>query len=96
MAYDPTRPGGEGILAADTSSEAEQVQVALWREMSASEKAGLVAELTAGARQLSLAGIRRRHPSASEEECRLRYAVRTLGRSMARRAYPQVEALGER
>lgn len=78
----------------DTSREAERIQVALWRRLSALEKARLMAEATAGTRELALAGIRLRHPSASEDECRLRYALHTLGRSLACQAYPEAEAFG--
>ena len=44
-------------------------------------------------RELSFAGIRLRHPSASEDECRLHYALLTLGRSLACKAYPEAKAL---
>ena len=82
-----------GLLASDTASEVERIQVALWREMSSLEKARMVAEATASARELSFAGIRLRHPSASEDECRLHYALLTLGRSLACKAYPEAKAL---
>ena len=85
-----------GLLALDTSRGAERMQITLWRQLSALEKARLVAAATAGARELSLAGIRLRHPSASEDECRLRYALCTLSRSLACQAYPEAEAVAAR
>ena len=88
----PKRDGG-GLLAADTGPQIERLQVARWREMSALEKARSVAATAVSTRALSLAGIRLRHPSASEEECRLYYALITLGRSLACTAYPEAEAL---
>ena len=45
------------------------------------------------AQELSLLGIRRRHPHASERECLLRLAVMKLGRELAGGAYPEVTAL---
>ena len=82
-----------GQLAFDTEPEVERIQVALWREMSALEKTRIVAEASTSIRDLSLAGIRLRYPKASEDECRLRYALITLGRSVACQAYPEAEAL---
>ena len=69
------------------------MQVALWARMSSTEKAKTVGAVSRTVRELSLAGIRRRHPSASENECRLRYAILTLGRSLALEAYPEAETV---
>lgn len=88
----PTR----GLLASDTPLEVERLQVARWREMSPAEKAGVVADLTDCVRELSLAGIRSRHPDATDEECRLRYALITLGPSLAYKVYPKAKALAGR
>lgn len=87
-----SRPGG-AVLAADTSREAERVQVELWRRMSPLEKARIVSEISRTAQELSLLGIRRRHPHASERECLLRLAVMKLGRDLARAVYPEVTVL---
>jgi hypothetical protein len=81
-------------LAVDTSPDAEELQVARWREMSSADKARLVAEASTIVRQLSLAGISSRHPAATERERLLRYAVITLGSSLAHRVYPEAAALG--
>ncbi len=81
------------VLAADTSLAAERRQVALWRRMSPLEKLNLVGESTRAVLQLSLAGIRLRYPEASDEECRLRLAILTLGRELACRAYPEAARL---
>ncbi len=64
--------------------------------MSPLEKARAVASISRSVRALALAGIRLRHPSSSEEECRLRYALITLGRPLACQAYPEAEALVDR
>ncbi len=58
--------------------------------MSSVEKARAVDSLNCAVRQLALAGIRLRHPDASEREIFLRYAVLTLGRELAVRAYPEI------
>jgi hypothetical protein len=81
-------------LAHDTSLDAEELQINRWREMSSVEKAKLVTAVATSARQLSLAGIKSRHPAATERERLLRYAVISLGHSLACRAYPEAEALG--
>lgn len=81
--------GSGGLLASDTSFDVQQKQVALWRDMTPLEKAQAAGRVSRRVRELSLAGIRQRHPSASERECRLRYALLTLGRALACRAYPE-------
>jgi len=78
------------VLAADTSQEAERIQVELWRRMSPLAKARAVSEISRTAQELSLLGIRRRHPHASERECLLRLAVLKLGRELAHAAYAEL------
>jgi hypothetical protein len=77
------------VLASDTSREAERMQVELWRRMSPLEKAQLVAAISRAAQELSLAGIGRRSPGASESECLMRLAVLKLGSALALRVYPE-------
>ncbi len=81
------------VLASDTSPDAQRMQLTLWRRMSPMEKARAVGQFSRSVRELSLAGIRHRHPQASERECRLRYAVLTLGRTLACAAYPEARTL---
>ena len=80
-------------LARDTSPEIEERQVAAWREMPATQKADLISTLTNAAREMALAGMRQRHPEASDREVFLRLAILTLGPELARRAYPEVDRL---
>ncbi|MDX1385407.1 MAG: hypothetical protein R3190_17265, partial [Thermoanaerobaculia bacterium] len=80
-------------LARDTTLDTERLQVARWREMSSADKARLVVAATASARRLSLAGIRSRHPAASARERLLRYALISLGPTLACEAYPEAETL---
>ena len=80
-------------LASDTSFDVQRMQVALWRKMSPLEKAQAVGQVSHAVRELSLVGIRQRHPTVSERECLLRYALLTLGRSLALRAYPEAHTI---
>lgn len=64
--------------------------------MSPAEKAALITGLTQAARAMALAGIRERHPDASEREQFLRLAIITLGADLARRAYPEIDGLDQR
>jgi hypothetical protein len=81
------------LLASDTSLAAERAQVELWRRMSPIEKLHAVTETTRAVLQLSLAGIRLRHPEASEEECMLRLAILKLGRRLACQVFPEASRL---
>ena len=81
------------VLASDTSLEAERTQVELWRRMSPIEKLHAVSESTRSVLQLSLVGIRLRHPDASDEECKARLAILKLGRQLACKVYPEAAHL---
>jgi hypothetical protein len=82
-----------GVLAADTSREAERIQIDLWRRMTPSEKARAVSDISRATQELSLAGIRLRHPRASERERLLRLAMLKLGRRLTNRVYPDAATL---
>jgi hypothetical protein len=84
------------VLASDTSLEAEREQVELWRHMSPLEKVRAVTEISRAVQQLSLAGIRLRHPDASDQECMLRLAVLKLGFQVACHVYPEAAPLAGR
>ncbi|HEY6510028.1 MAG TPA: hypothetical protein VIY56_18525 [Vicinamibacterales bacterium] len=81
------------VLAADTTADVEQRQVDSWRRLSTVERLRLVSDTTRAVVNLSLAGIRRRHPQASERECFLRLAAILLGVDTARRIYPEARHL---
>jgi hypothetical protein len=80
-------------LNMDTSPEVERLQVEAWQRMSTAQKAALVTGLSQAAVDMTLAGIRHRHPTASSREVRLRFAVITLGRDLARAACPDLDQL---
>ena len=81
------------ILAADTTAEIERRQVDRWRRLSPLERLRLVSDTSRAVIDLSLAGIRVRHPAAGERECFLRLAAILLGVETARRVYPEAAAL---
>jgi hypothetical protein len=83
------------VLAADTTAAIEQRQVDAWRRLSPLERLRLVSDTTRAVTNLSLAGIRRRHPQASERECFLRLAAILLGADTARRVYPDAVELSD-
>jgi hypothetical protein len=64
----------------------------LLRAQAPHERLAQAAALTRTTRQLALAGIRQRHPGASEEEVRARLIVRLYGRSVAQRLCGTVPA----
>jgi len=90
---DPDRRGA--LLSADTSRDAEAIQIELWRRMSSVDKARAITNISRAAQELSLVGIRLRHPDASERECQLRLAALKLGPRLALRVYPEAAALFE-
>ena len=89
----PVKRQPTALLGSDTSPHVQRMQIALWRRMRPLEKARAVAEVSGSVRELSLAGILQRYPEASEKECRLRYALLTLGSDLALKVYPDVDGL---
>jgi hypothetical protein len=82
-----------GLLSADTDATSEHRQIERWRAMSPAEKLALVTGLNAAVDTLALAGIRLRHPGASDREQFLRLACLKLGRGLATQVYPEIEQL---
>jgi hypothetical protein len=71
----------------DTTPEAEQVLLELLRRAPAWRRLQLADQMSSTARNLSLAGLRARHPGASESELRRRFADIHLGPELAAKAY---------
>lgn len=92
---EPTPASRAAILSADTTADIEQRQVDAWRRLSPIQKLKLVSDTTGAVVNLSLAGIRRRHPQASERECFLRLAAILLGVDAARRVYPDAAQVSD-
>jgi hypothetical protein len=71
----------------DTDLVAERVQFDAYRALTACEKLEIVAQLSRDSRELSLTGLRLRHPDATREELELREAGLRLGAELARAVY---------
>jgi len=70
-----------------TASEALRAQYDLYRGMSGARKLELVFDTCRTGRELALAGLKMRHPDASEEELWRRWARRHLGTELFEAAY---------
>ena len=75
------------ILFPDTHPEAEAVLLDLLRKASPQRKLQMMGELNAQMHMLLWAGLRQRHPQASEAELRRRMADLLLGKELAERVY---------
>jgi hypothetical protein len=84
----PSSRTAKAILSADTSRDAEQVQLRAWRSMPPGDKIRQIAGLCRAARELAVAGLRARHPDTSEAGLVVRLAAITLGSRLARQVYP--------
>ena len=83
------------VLSADTTADVEQRQIDAWRKLSPVERMRLVADATRAVMTLALAGIRLRHPHASDRECFLRLAAIRLGADTTRQLYPDAAHLAD-
>lgn len=79
-----TRPR---LQSDDTTAAAERLQFEVWGRMTAAEKLAAFDELQQTAQRLAEAGIRLRHPHASDREVFLRRIAPTLGREAMIRWY---------
>lgn len=84
---DDVPPAGYRTQAADTSYAIERLLIDAWRRMPPWEKAARLVECCRAVEQMSLAGLRLRHPDASDRELTLRAAVLSLGLPLAREVY---------
>lgn len=71
----------------DTSPEAERVLIELLRQAPPWRRLQLTDRMSAMVRSLSWAGLRARHPGASEAELRRRFADIYLGEALAAKVY---------
>src|ERR1019366_6022181 len=76
----------------DTTPAAAPRYHELLRSQSPASRLAQAAALTRAVRQLAEAGIRQRHPGASDAEVRIRLAVRIYGRDVATRLFGAVPA----
>ena len=78
----PSRLGG---TPADTTAAAQAIQDTMLRRLSPAEKLAQVARLSRMVDQLSIEGLRRRHPTATDETIRDLRAELRLGSDLAAR-----------
>ena len=71
----------------DTSTEIERRQIEAWRAMSAAQKLAIVSQLTLATEEMARAGIRERHPNATEREIELRVGSLRLDRDTMIRVF---------
>ena len=72
----------------DTSSEAERVQIEIFRRMEPEKRLQSAALLSNTCRTLLAEGIRKRHPDYNEEQVRLAVIRCLLPENLFLRAYP--------
>jgi hypothetical protein len=80
-------------LSRDTTVEAEQCQIEIWRRMTPAEKLALVNRASIDVANVALAGVRPQYPGISEREAFLRLVERRLGRTLVRKDYPDATGL---
>jgi hypothetical protein len=77
-------------IPADTTPEAAQVQVEIYRRMPPAKRLRLVLALSDSLRAVVAAGVRNRHPEFNAQEVKLSVARLTLGEPLFRKVYPDV------
>lgn len=70
---------------ADSSPDAVRVQFEILRRMTPAQRIAMVDDLTKLARDLAVAGLRRRHPQASDAQIEKLFFEMTLGPELAQR-----------
>jgi hypothetical protein len=76
----------------DTTGSAFDRYHELLRAQKPQERLEQAAALTRAVRELATAGIRQRCPGASDDEVRIRLAVRLYGRDLAKRIFGELPA----
>jgi hypothetical protein len=58
------------VSSGDTSREAAEFQLQAWQRLGAEARVEMVAQLSEQIREISLAGIRQRHPGYTDDQAR--------------------------
>jgi len=82
------------VLFADTSTDAEQVLLALLRKAPPWRKLEMVAELNQTVRMLAEMGLKQRYPQAGSAQLDRRLADLVLGPDLAAHAYGPLQQQG--
>lgn len=85
----PARPILRAMLR-DTAPAMEKRYNERIGQLSGAERLEVAAQLSSGVRAMAEAGLRHRHPGASEEELRCRLVVLLYGRDIASRIFATV------
>ena len=78
----------------DTAPESERILIELLRKTPLWRRMQLTDQMSAAAREMSMAGVRLRHPRASERELRRRFADVHLGPKLAQQVYGPLHEFG--
>ena len=81
-------------LYSDTDPKIEQMQIELIRRMPTWRKMSVVDGLNEAVKNLALAGIKERNPSATPEQIHRMLADLMLGEELARKVYPGTDRQG--
>ena len=73
---------------ADTSLAAREAQLIAYRGLASEQRLELCLALSDEMREVSIAGIRARHPAYSKEQARHAMLLLTLGDTLYRQAWP--------
>jgi hypothetical protein len=77
----------------DTHPKMEALQIQLLRQVPPWRKMEMLVSLNAAARELALAGLRRRYPNASDAWLRRRLADILLSEDLAKKVYGELESV---
>ena len=78
------------VVLRDTTPTADARYYELLRELPPATRLAQAAALSRNVRELAEAGIRHKHPGASDAEVRVRLTVRLYGRAVAERLFGDV------
>lgn len=80
-------------MIGDTTPDAANVRRAIYRRMAPAQRCAIAARMSADARAIALAGIRRRHPEYDDDQARLALFRLVLGDEMFCRVWPGAAVL---
>lgn len=80
-------------VSGDTSAKATAVQTEIYRRIGPEARCALAAWMSAAAREITLAGIRHRHPEYDAAQARWALFRMLVGDTLFRRAWPDAPVL---
>lgn len=75
------------MLPRDTSQQAHEIQLVVLRRQGGPRRVELAFEMSEAAREISLSGMRSRHPELAPAQARARLLRQILGEELHRAAY---------